>query len=165
MAQITFKQNPVTLLGNEVNVGDQAPDFKVVDQALQQVTLSQFDGKKKLLNVVPSLDTGVCDQQTRQFNEQANDEDGYVLTLSLDLPFAQKRWCASNGLDNVITLSDYQSHSFGKAYGVLMDELQLLARSVFVLDENNKVVYKEIVSEGTDFANFEAALDAYRKLS
>ncbi|ALN76660.1 MULTISPECIES: thiol peroxidase [Staphylococcus] len=165
MAQITFKQNPVTLLGNEVNVGDQAPDFKVVDQALQQVTLSQFDGKKKLLNVVPSLDTGVCDQQTRQFNEQANDEDGYVLTLSLDLPFAQKRWCASNGLDNVITLSDYQSHSFGKAYGVLMDELQLLARSVFVLDENNKVVYKEIVSEGTDFPNFEAALDAYRKLS
>ncbi|MCO4354291.1 thiol peroxidase [Staphylococcus agnetis] len=165
MAQITFKRNPVTLLGNEVNVGDQAPDFKVVDQALQQVTLSQFDGKKKLLNVVPSLDTGVCDQQTRQFNEQANDEDGYVLTLSLDLPFAQKRWCASNGLDNVITLSDYQSHSFGKAYGVLMDELQLLARSVFVLDENNKVVYKEIVSEGTDFPNFEAALDAYRKLS
>lgn len=165
MPQITFKQNPVTLLGNEVNVGDQAPDFKVVDQALQQVTLSQFDGKKKLLNVVPSLDTGVCDQQTRQFNEQANDEDGYVLTLSLDLPFAQKRWCASNGLDNVITLSDYQSHSFGKAYGVLMDELQLLARSVFVLDENNKVVYKEIVSEGTDFPNFEAALDAYRKLS
>ncbi|UXU55920.1 thiol peroxidase [Staphylococcus agnetis] len=165
MAQITFKQNPVTLLGNEVNVGDQAPDFKVVDQTLQQVTLSQFDGKKKLLNVVPSLDTGVCDQQTRQFNEQANDEDGYVLTLSLDLPFAQKRWCASNGLDNVITLSDYQSHSFGKAYGVLMDELQLLARSVFVLDENNKVVYKEIVSEGTDFPNFEAALDAYRKLS
>ncbi|AJC95954.1 thiol peroxidase [Staphylococcus hyicus] len=164
MAQVTFKQNPVTLIGNEVNVGDQAPDFKVVDQGLQGVTLSQFDGKKKLLNVVPSLDTGVCDQQTRKFNEQANDEDGYVLTVSLDLPFAQKRWCASNGLDNVITLSDYQSHSFGKAYGVLMEELQLLARSVFVLDENNKVVYKEIVAEGTDFPDFEAALDAYRKL-
>lgn len=164
MAQVTFKQNPVTLTGNEVNVGDQAPDFKVVDQGLQGVTLSQFDGKKKLLNVVPSLDTGVCDQQTRKFNEQANDEDGYVLTVSLDLPFAQKRWCASNGLDNVITLSDYQSHSFGKAYGVLMEELQLLARSVFVLDENNKVVYKEIVAEGTDFPDFEAALDAYRKL-
>lgn len=164
MAQVTFKQNPVTLIGNEVNVGDQAPDFKVVDQGLQGVTLSQFDGKKKLLNVVPSLDTGVCDQQTRKFNEQANDEDGYVLTVSLDLPFAQKRWCASNGLDNVITLSDYQSHSFGKAFGVLMEELQLLARSVFVLDENNKVVYKEIVAEGTDFPDFEAALDAYRKL-
>lgn len=164
MAQVTFKQNPVTLIGNEVNVGDQAPDFKVVDQGLQGVTLSQFDGKKKLLNVVPSLDTGVCDQQTRKFNEQANDEDGYVLTVSLDLPFAQKRWCASNGLDNVITLSDYQSHSFGKAYGVLMEELQLLARSVFVLDENNKVVYKEIVAEGTDFPDFEAGLDAYRKL-
>ncbi|UEX90966.1 thiol peroxidase [Staphylococcus ratti] len=164
MAQITFKQNPVNLLGNEVNVGDQAPDFKVVDTQLQEVTLAKFDGKKKLLNVVPSLDTGVCDQQTRKFNEQANDEDGFVLTLSLDLPFAQKRWCASNGLDNVITLSDYQNRSFGEAYGVLMDGLQLLARSVFVLDENNKVVYKEIVPEGTDFPNFDAALQAYRQL-
>ncbi|UXS76461.1 thiol peroxidase [Staphylococcus chromogenes] len=164
MTQITFKQNPVTLKGTEVNVGDQAPDFKVVDNNLQQVTLSHFDGKKKLLNVVPSLDTGVCDQQTRKFNEQANDEDGYVLTLSLDLPFAQKRWCASSGLDNVITLSDYQKYSFGEAYGVVMEELQLLARSVFVLDENNKVVYKEIVPEGTDFPNFDAALEAYRQL-
>lgn len=164
MAQITFKQNPVNLLGNEVNVGDQAPDFKVVDTELQEVTLAKFDGKKKLLNVVPSIDTGVCDQQTRKFNEQANDEDGYVLTLSLDLPFAQKRWCASNGLDNVVTLSDYQNRSFGEAYGVLMDGLQLLARSVFVLDENNKVVYKEIVPEGTDFPDFDAALEAYRQL-
>lgn len=164
MTQITFKQNPVTLKGTEVNVGDQAPDFKVVDNNLQEVTLSHFDGKKKLLNVVPSLDTGVCDQQTRKFNEKANDEDGHVLTLSLDLPFAQKRWCASSGLDNVITLSDYQKHSFGEAYGVVMEELQLLARSVFVLDENNKVVYKELVPEGTDFPNFDAALEAYRQL-
>ncbi|BAS45860.1 thiol peroxidase [Staphylococcus schleiferi] len=164
MTQITFKQNPIQLLGKEVNVGDQAPDFTVVDNSLQGVSLSQYDGKKKMINVVPSLDTGVCDQQTRKFNEEASTEDGYVLTISVDLPFAQQRWCASTGLDNVITLSDYQNHSFGENYGLIMEGLQLLARSVFVLDENNKVVYKEIVPEGTDFPNFEAALEAYRNV-
>ncbi|MBF1993062.1 thiol peroxidase [Staphylococcus schleiferi] len=164
MAQITFKQNPIQLLGKEVNVGDQAPDFTVVDNSLQGVSLSQYDGKKKMINVVPSLDTSVCDQQTRKFNEEASTEDGYVLTISVDLPFAQQRWCASTGLDNVITLSDYQNHSFGENYGLIMEGLQLLARSVFVLDENNKVVYKEIVPEGTDFPNFEAALEAYRNV-
>lgn len=117
-----------------------------------------------MINVVPSLDTSVCDQQTRKFNEEASTEDGYVLTISVDLPFAQQRWCASTGLDNVITLSDYQNHSFGENYGLIMEGLQLLARSVFVLDENNKVVYKEIVPEGTDFPNFEAALEAYRNV-
>ncbi|AKS66877.1 thiol peroxidase [Staphylococcus coagulans] len=164
MTQITFKQNPIQLLGKEVSVGDQAPDFTVVDNSLQGVSLSQYDGKKKMINVVPSLDTGVCDQQTRKFNEEASTEDGYVLTISVDLPFAQQRWCASTGLDNVITLSDYQNHSFGENYGLIMEGLQLLARSVFVLDENNKVVYKEIVPEGTDFPNFEAALEAYRNV-
>lgn len=164
MTQITFKQNPIQLLGKEVSVGDQAPDFTVVDNSLQGVSLSQYDGKKKMINVVPSLDTGVCDQQTRKFNEEASTEDGYVLTISVDLPFAQQRWCASTGLDNVITLSDHQNHSFGENYGLIMEGLQLLARSVFVLDENNKVVYKEIVPEGTDFPNFEAALEAYRNV-
>ncbi|WP_340291553.1 thiol peroxidase [Staphylococcus coagulans] len=164
MTQITFKQNPIQLLGKEVSVGDQAPDFTVVDNSLQGVSLSQYDGKKKMINVVPSLDTGVCDQQTRKFNEEASTEDGYVLTISVDLPFAQQRWCASTGLDNVITLSDYQNHSFGENYGLIMEGLQLLARSVFVLDENNKVVYKEIVHEGTDFPNFESALEAYRNV-
>lgn len=164
MTQITFKQNPIQLLGKEVSVGDQAPDFTVVDNSLQGVSLSQYDGKKKMINVVPSLDTGVCDQQTRKFNEEASTEDGYVLTISVDLPFAQQRWCASTGLDNVITLSDYQNHSFGENYGLIMEGLQLLACSVFVLDENNKVVYKEIVPEGTDFPNFEAALEAYRNV-
>ncbi|QLK86254.1 thiol peroxidase [Staphylococcus sp. 17KM0847] len=162
MAQITFKQEPVQLLGQDVSVGDQAPDFTVVDNALQTVSLSNYEGKKKLISVVPSIDTGVCDQQTRKFNEEASNEEGYVLTISADLPFAQKRWCASNGLDNVITLSDYQSRSFAKNYGVLMDGLMLLARAVFVLDKNNKVVYKEIVSEGTDFPDFTAALEAYQ---
>lgn len=113
---------------------------------------------------MPSIDTGVCDQQTRKFNEEASQEDGVVLTISVDLPFAQKRWCASNGLDNVITLSDHKDLSFGKNFGVVMEELRLLARSVFVLNENNKVVYKEIVSEGTNFPDFDAALEAYRNI-
>ncbi|PTI78761.1 thiol peroxidase [Staphylococcus succinus] len=164
MAQITFKQEPVTLLGSQVKEGETAPDFTVLDNDLNQVNLSTYDGQKKLISVVPSIDTGVCDQQTRKFNEEAAQEEGVVLTVSADLPFAQKRWCASNGLDNVITLSDHKDLSFGGNYGVGMEELRLLARSVFVLDKNNKVVYTEIVSEGTDFPDFEAALEAYRNI-
>lgn len=164
MAQITFKQEPVTLLGSQVKEGETAPDFTVLDNDLNQVNLSTYDGQKKLISVVPSIDTGVCDQQTRKFNEEAAQEEGVVLTVSADLPFAQKRWCASNGLDNVITLSDHKDLSFGKNYGVVMEELRLLARSVFVLDKNNKVVYTEIVSEGTDFPDFDAALEAYRSI-
>ena len=164
MAQITFKQEPVTLYGSQVKKGEYAPDFTVLDNDLNEVNLSTYDGQKKLISVVPSIDTGVCDQQTRKFNEEASQEDGVVLTVSVDLPFAQKRWCASNGLDNVITLSDHKDLSFGKNYGVVMEELRLLARSVFVLDKNNKVVYSEIVSEGTDFPDFESALEAYRNI-
>ncbi|MFW3611897.1 thiol peroxidase [Staphylococcus caprae] len=164
MTAVTFKNNPVTLLGQQVNEGDTAPIFTVLDNGLNQVTLDNYKGKKKLISVVPSIDTGVCDQQTRKFNEEASQEDGVVLTISVDLPFAQKRWCASNGLDNVITLSDHKDLSFGKNFGVVMEELRLLARSVFVLNENNKVVYKEIVSEGTNFPDFDAALEAYRNI-
>lgn len=164
MTQITFKNSPIHLAGTEVSEGQQAPDFKVLDNDLNEVSLDNFKGQKKLISVVPSIDTGVCDQQTRKFNEEAAQEEGVVLTTSADLPFAQKRWCASNGLDNVITLSDHKDLSFGENYGVVMEELRLLARSVFVLDENNKVVYKELVSEGTDFPNFEDALKAYRNI-
>lgn len=164
MAQITFKQEPITLLGSQVKTGETAPEFTLLDNNLNEVNLSTYDGQKKLISVVPSIDTGVCDQQTRKFNEEASQEDGVVLTVSVDLPFAQKRWCASNGLDNVITLSDHKDLSFGKNYGVVMEELRLLARSVFVLDKNNKVVYSEIVSEGTDFPDFESALEAYRNI-
>ncbi|AMG20169.1 peroxidase [Staphylococcus saprophyticus] len=164
MAQITFKQEPITLLGSQVKTGETAPEFTLLDNDLNEVNLSTYDGQKKLISVVPSIDTGVCDQQTRKFNEEASQEDGVVLTVSVDLPFAQKRWCASNGLDNVITLSDHKDLSFGKNYGVVMEELRLLARSVFVLDKNNKVVYSEIVSEGTDFPDFESALEAYRNI-
>ena len=130
MTAVTFKNNPVTLLGQQVNEGETAPNFTVLDNGLNQVTLDNYKGKKKLISVVPSIDTGVCDQQTRKFNEEASQEDGVVLTISVDLPFAQKRWCASNGLDNVITLSDHKDLSFGKNFGVVMEELRLLARSV-----------------------------------
>ncbi|AVQ35950.1 thiol peroxidase [Staphylococcus kloosii] len=164
MTQITFKQEPITLVGEQVKVGQTAPDFSVLDNGLNEVTLANYEGQKKLISVVPSIDTGVCDQQTRKFNEEAAQEDGVVLTISADLPFAQKRWCAANGLDNVLTLSDHKDLSFGKNYGVVMEELRLLARSVFVLDQNNKVVYSEIVSEGTDFPDFDSALEAYRNI-
>ncbi|MCI8455716.1 MAG: thiol peroxidase, partial [Mammaliicoccus sciuri] len=151
MAQVTFKNEPITILGEEVKVGSVAPDFTVLANDLSEKTLKDYEGKKKLISAVPSLDTGVCSQQTRKFNEEAaNEQDGVVLTISNDLPFAQKRWCAAEGLDNVITLSDHRDLSFGENFGVIMKELRLLARSVFVLDKDNKVVYAEIVSEGTN---------------
>lgn len=164
MTEITFKNDPITLSGQQVKEGDIAPDFTVLDNSLNQITLEDYKGKKKLISVVPSIDTGVCDQQTRKFNEEASQEDGVVLTISVDLSFAQKRWCASNGLENVVTLSDHRDLSFGENFGVVMEELRLLARSVFVLDESNKIVYKEIVSEGTNFPDFDAALEAYRNI-
>lgn len=164
MTEITFKNDPITLSGQQVKEGDIAPDFTVLDNSLNQITLEDYKEKKKLISVVPSIDTGVCDQQTRKFNEEASQEDGVVLTISVDLPFAQKRWCASNGLENVVTLSDHRDLSFGENFGVVMEELRLLARSVFVLDESNKIVYKEIVSEGTNFPDFDAALEAYRNI-
>ncbi|MGG0188109.1 thiol peroxidase [Bacillus rhizoplanae] len=161
MANVTFKGNPITLVGTEVKVGDQAPNFQVLANDLSPVTLETYKGAVKLISVVPSIDTGVCDAQTRRFNEDAAGiENAKVLTISVDLPFAQKRWCAANGLENVVTLSDHRDLSFGEAYGVVMKELRLLARAVFVLDSNDKVVYAEYVSEGTSHPNYEAALEA-----
>ncbi|ARB40490.1 MULTISPECIES: thiol peroxidase [Mammaliicoccus] len=165
MAQVTFKNEPITILGEEVKVGSVAPDFTVLANDLSEKTLKDYEGKKKLISAVPSLDTGVCSQQTRKFNEEAaNEQDGVVLTISNDLPFAQKRWCAAEGLDNVITLSDHRDLSFGENYGVIMKELRLLARSVFVLDKDNKVVYAEIVSEGTNHPDYDKALEAFKNL-
>ncbi|ASE33898.1 thiol peroxidase [Mammaliicoccus sciuri] len=165
MAQVTFKNEPITILGEEVKVGSVAPDFTVLANDLSEKTLKDYEGKKKLISAVPSLDTGVCSQQTRKFNEEAaNEQDGVVLTISNDLPFAQKRWCAAEGLDNVITLSDHRDLSFGENYGVIMKELRLLARSVFVLDKDNKVVYSEIVSEGTNHPDYDKALEAFKNL-
>lgn len=164
MASVTFKGNPVTLQGNEVKAGDQAPDFKVLANDLSEVTLADSKGKVRIISVVPSIDTGVCDAQTRRFNEDASKlENVTVLTISNDLPFAQKRWCAANGLENVAVLSDHRDLSFGEAYGVTMKELRLLARSVFVVDSSDQVTYAEYVSEGTDHPNYEAALEAAKK--
>jgi thioredoxin-dependent peroxiredoxin len=164
MANITFKGNNVTLLGNEVKVGDQAPDFTVLANDLSEVTLQDSKGSVRLISVVPSLDTGVCDAQTRRFNEEASGLGNVkVLTVSVDLPFAQKRWCGANGIENVQTLSDHRALSFGEAYGVAIKELRLLARAVFVVDSNDKVTYVEYVSEATDHPNYEAALEAAKQ--
>ncbi|MBN6888001.1 thioredoxin-dependent peroxiredoxin [Cytobacillus horneckiae] len=163
MASVTFKGNPVTLLGQEVKVGDSAPNFTVLANDMSEVNLSSSKGKVRLISVIPSIDTGVCDAQTRKFNEEAAKLDNVeVLTVSVDLPFAQKRWCAAAGIENVQTVSDHRDLSFGEAYGVIMQELRLLARSVFVVDSNDKVTYVEYVSEGTDHPNYEAAIAAVK---
>ncbi|OES44139.1 thiol peroxidase [Domibacillus iocasae] len=161
MANVTFKGNPMTLIGNEVKVGDKAPDFTVLANDLSAVTLADTSGKVRLISVVPSIDTGVCDAQTRRFNEEAAKVDNVeVLTVSADLPFAQKRWCAAAGLENVKTLSDHRDFSFAEAYGVGMKELRLLARSVFVIDSSDTVTYVEYVGEGTDHPDYDAAIEA-----
>ncbi len=165
-AAVLFKGNPATLVGSEVKVGDTAPDFRVVDNGLQPVTLATAAGKIQLIAVVPSLDTPVCDTMTRQFNQDvANLPDSVVVyTISVDLPFAQKRWCGNAGIDKVQTLSDYQDRSFGLNYGLLLKDLKLLARAVYVIDQNNKVVYVELVPEVTAEPNYTAALEAVKKL-
>lgn len=161
MANITFLGNPVTLLGNEVKAGDKAPNFTVLANDLSEVTLDNTKGQVRLISVVPSLDTGVCDAQTRRFNEEASNLGNVkILTVSMDLPFAQKRWCGAAGIENVQTLSDHRELSFGQAYGVAIKELRLLARAVFVVDSNDTVTYVEYVSEATNHPNYEAALEA-----
>ena len=164
MAQITFKRNPVTLIGNEVKAGDKAPDFKVLRNDLSEATLSDYEGKIKIISVVPSIDTGVCDAQTRKFNEIASKlENVQVITVSVDLPFAQKRWCAAAGLDNVEIVSDHRDLSFGEAYGVAIKELRLLARAVFVVDSSDTVVYAEYVGESTNHPDYEAPVQAAKE--
>ena len=163
---ITFKGNPMTLLGPEIRVGDKAPDFRVVDNTLAPVTLKDFRGKVKVISAVPSLDTPVCDTETRRFNQEAAKlpENVVVLTISLDLPFAQKRWCAAAGVDKVKTLSDYQDRSFASAYGVLIKELKLLSRSVFVVDGKDVVRYVQHVGEVAKEPDYAAVLGAVKGL-
>ena len=166
MANVTFKNNPVTLLGKEVSVGDNAPDFTVLANDLSPVTLTDSKGKIRLISVIPSIDTGVCSKQTRTFNEKVSSlsEDVQLLTISVDLPFAQARWCAAEGLDNVQVLSDHRDLSFGEAYGVIIKELRLLTRSVFVVDKDDKVTYVEYVAEGTDHPDYEKAIESVKQL-
>ncbi len=164
---ITFKGNPMTLLGPDIKVGDTVPDFRVVDNGLQPLTLADLKGKAALISVVPSLDTPVCDTMTRKFNEEAAKLPAgmAVFTVSLDLPFAQKRWCGNAGIDRVKTLSDYQDRAFGLNWGLLIKELKLLARAVYVIDKAGKVVYREIVKEVTAEPDYAAALAAAKKLA
>ena len=164
MANITFKNNPVTLIGHEVKVGEKAPNFSALRNDLSIATLADYVGKVKIISVIPSIDTGVCDAQTRRFNEEASQlGDVKILTISVDLPFAQKRWCAAAGIENVEVLSDHRDLSFGEAYGVAISELRLLARAVFVIDSEDKVVYTEYVSEATDHPNYKAAIAAAKE--
>lgn len=162
----TLGGDAVTVRGNKLTIGEQAPDFKLLDNDLKPKNLSDFTKPIKLISVVPSLDTGVCDQQTRRFNEEISKlSNATVITVSCDLPFAQKRWCGSAGLEDAITLSDHRDVSFGQAYGVLIEELRLLARAVFVLDENNTIKYVEYLEEMTNHPDYEAALKAVQEIS
>ncbi len=163
---ITMKGNPLTLIGKQPKVGEHAPDFEVLDNDLSPVRLSSFRGKVCVIASVPSLDTPVCDMETRRFNEEAGilGPDVAILTISMDLPFAQKRWCGAAGVDKVTTLSDHLSASFGEAYGVLIKELRLLARAVFVVDGEGVVQYVQIVKEVTDEPDYEDVLGALKKL-
>ena len=164
---VTFKGNPLTLIGPDIKVGDKAPNFQVIAKDLSPVTLDSSKGKVRLISVVPSLDTPVCDQQTRRFNEEAAKlpANVEVLTVSADLPFAQARFCGAANIDRVKTLSDHRELSFGQAYGVLIKELKLLARSVFVVDAADRVQYVEVVKEVTNHPNYDAALAAVKKVS
>ena len=162
---ITFAGGPLTLVGPEVKVGQQAPDFTLLDNELNVKTLADFDGKVKVISVVPSLDTGVCDAQTRWFNQDVTklSDDVVVLTVSMYLPFAQARWCGAAGVNNVITLSDHKDASFGQNYGFLIEELRLLSRGVVVINKDNKVTYVEYVPEVTNPVNFDAVLAAVKE--
>ncbi|MDD5064668.1 MAG: thiol peroxidase [Phycisphaerae bacterium] len=163
---VTMKGKPLTLLGNELKVGDSAPDFEVVANDMSAVKFSSYHGKVCIICSVPSLDTSVCDVETRRFNEEAGKlgSDVAVLTISMDLPFAQKRWCGAAGVQNVQTLSDYREASFGDAYGVLIKELRLLARAIFVVDKNGTIKYIQIVNEVASEPNYEAVLEAVKLL-
>jgi thiol peroxidase len=162
----TVGGNPVTLLGPEIKVGDQAPDFKVNKDLMTEVSLSDYDGKVKLISVVPSVDTGTCDAQTRRFNVEADKmgDNVVILTISVDLPFAQSRFCGAAGIDKIVTLSDYKHRAFGQAYGVLIKEIQLDQRAIFILDANNTVHYVEYLTEMSEHPNYDAALNALREL-
>lgn len=161
----TLKGTPFTLIGPELKVGDQAPDFSLVDMGniVKPVTLADTGHLVRIISVVPSLDTPVCDMQTKRFNEEAARLPGVaILTVSMDLPFAQKRWCGAFGVDNLRMLSDHRDGSFGRNYGTLIKELRIESRAIFVLDPDNRILHAEYVREMGDFPNYAAALAAVR---
>ena len=164
---VTFAGNPIALLGKEVKVGDKAPAFTLLDNGLGEKTLADYAGKVKVISIVPSLDTGVCDAQTRWFNQNVSKlgENVVVLTISVDLPFAQTRWCGAAGIDRVETLSDHRDLSFGENYGFILEGLRLLSRGIVVIDKDDVVRYVEYVPEVTSAVNFDAAEAATKALA
>ena len=156
-----MKGNPLTLIGPQLQAGDHAPDFEVVDGTLSMVNLDKTGRNVRIISVVPSLDTPVCDLQTKRFNEEAAKLPSVdILTISMDLPFAQKRWCGAFGVDRIKMLSDHRSGSFGEAYGTLIKDLRIESRAIFVLDRDNMIRYVEYVKEVADHPNYDAALAA-----
>jgi len=164
--QVTMKGKPLTLSGTAVDIGQKAPDFEVLDNDLKTVTLSSCAGKILIICSVPSLDTSVCDTETRKFNEEAAQlgSNVTVIVISMDLPFAQKRWCGAAGIQNVKTLSDHRDASFGKAYGVLIEELRLLARAIFIVDRQGIIRYKQVVPEITNEPDYDDCLNFVKQL-
>jgi thioredoxin-dependent peroxiredoxin len=161
----TLQGNPLTLIGPELAAGQKAPEFETVDGSLKPVTLAGTGGKVRVFSVVPSLDTPVCDMQTKRFNEEAGKLPGVdIFTISMDLPFAQKRWSGAMGVDNVKMLSDHRTGSFGTAYGTLVKDVRIESRAIFVLDKDNTLQHVEYVKEVADHPNYDAALAAVRKL-
>ena len=161
----TLKGNPFKLAGPELHIGDPAPDFDAVDSSLQNVNLEKTGKGVRIFSVVPSLDTPVCDAQTRRFEEEAAKlSDVSIFTVSMDLPFAQKRWCGSFGVDKVKMVSDHRSGSFGEHYGTLIKDLRIESRAIFVVDPQNTLRHIEYVKEVADHPNYDAALSAAREL-
>jgi thiol peroxidase len=163
---VTMRGNPLTLIGNELYVGQPAPDVEVLDNDLNPVRLSNYKGKVCIVSTVPSLDTPVCDMETRRFNQEATElgPDVVILTISTDLPFAQKRWCGAAGVDKVVTLSDHRDAAFGNAYGVLIKELRLLARALFVVDKEGVIRYSQLVPEIAEEPDYDAVIGAVKQL-
>jgi len=163
---VTMKGNPITLMGTELQVGDKAPDFVAIDNDLNPVSFDSFRGKVCIVSSVPSLDTPVCDMETRRFNDEAGrlGDNVEILTISVDLPFAQKRWCGAAGVDRVQTLSDHRDAAFGQAYGVLIKGFRLLARAVFVVDKEGTIRYIELVKEIASEPNYDSVLTAVKEL-
>ena len=163
---VTFGGMPVTLVGPELKIGDDAPDVEVTDNDLKPVKLSTFKGKVAIVSAVASLDTSVCDVETRRFNQEAGKlgDDVVVLTISMDLPFTQKRWCGAAGVESVKTFSDHRTAAFGQAWGVLMKELRVLARAVFVVDREGDIRYIELMKEVGTEPDYDAALKVVKEL-
>lgn len=160
--KVTFQGAPLTLKGKQLKVGDKAPDFTVIDNELNPLKLDDTKGKRVFLSV-PSIDTPVCDMEVRRFNTEASKLNNVtVYTVSMDLPFAQARWCGAAGIENVKTISDYKDREFGENYGVYINELGLLSRAVFVVDEDDKVIYVEYLEEITEEPNYDKVLDALK---